>query len=192
MFRPWNILVSYSWHLLNPMMDSEKAETCRSINNIITDNKLVVFLTSLHSTFTLHTQRGCLNSKLHCKILAKTYFVIQFHYQPYFIVSRVNNILLVIFSLPILQSSFSILFTQLSYCYSLATQNDPQPNTDFLNTELCQHWTVHTKFLTYCLPPYTRAIYRMSHDVVFLVSAYKIRPVTPPASFIEKVYTAKD
>ena len=25
------------------MMASEKAETCRSINNIITDNKLVVF-----------------------------------------------------------------------------------------------------------------------------------------------------
>ena len=33
-------------------MASEKAETCRSINNIITDNKLVVFLTSLHHTFT--------------------------------------------------------------------------------------------------------------------------------------------
>jgi hypothetical protein len=37
-------------------------ETCRSINNIITDNKLVVFFTSLHCTFMLHTQRGCLKS----------------------------------------------------------------------------------------------------------------------------------
>jgi len=34
------------------------------INNITTDNKLVVFLTSLHCTFMLHTQRGCLNSKV--------------------------------------------------------------------------------------------------------------------------------
>ena len=40
------------------MMASEYAETCRSINNIIRDNKLVVFLTSLHCTFMLHTQRG--------------------------------------------------------------------------------------------------------------------------------------
>jgi len=39
--------------LLNLMMASEKAETCRSINNIITDNKLVVFLTSLHCTCTV-------------------------------------------------------------------------------------------------------------------------------------------
>ena len=33
------------------MMASEYAETCRSINNITTDNKVVVFLTSLHCTF---------------------------------------------------------------------------------------------------------------------------------------------
>jgi hypothetical protein len=30
---------------------ARKAETCSSINNIVTDNKLVVFLTSLHCTF---------------------------------------------------------------------------------------------------------------------------------------------
>ena len=47
-------IVSYS--LLNLMMASEQAETCRSIN-IITDNLCFDFL-----TFTLHTQRGYLNS----------------------------------------------------------------------------------------------------------------------------------
>ena len=30
----------------------------------ISDNKLVVFLTTLHCIFMLHTQRGCLNSRL--------------------------------------------------------------------------------------------------------------------------------
>ena len=34
------------------------------LTTLPTDNKLVVFLTSLHCTFMLHTQRGCLNSRL--------------------------------------------------------------------------------------------------------------------------------
>jgi hypothetical protein len=67
--------------------------------------------------------------------------------QPSFIIGHVNNILLAFFSLSIFQSSFSILFTQLSYSYSLAAQNVLQPNTDFLNTKLCQHSTVHIRFL---------------------------------------------
>ena len=34
------------------------------LTKLLIDNKLVVFLTSLHCTFMLHTQRGCLNSTL--------------------------------------------------------------------------------------------------------------------------------
>jgi hypothetical protein len=34
------------------------------LTTLLTDNKLVVFLTSLHCTFMLHTQWGCLRSRL--------------------------------------------------------------------------------------------------------------------------------
>ena len=74
---PRNIFVSYSEHLLNLMMASEQAETCRSINNIITDNELVVFLTSLHCIFpmtppeiepaTFRLIAQCLKQLLHIK-----------------------------------------------------------------------------------------------------------------------------
>ena len=55
----WHILVSYStywtwwWPLSRP----------KHVVLLTTDNKLVVFLTTLHST--LHTQRGCLNSRFY-------------------------------------------------------------------------------------------------------------------------------
>jgi len=42
------------------------------LTTLSTDNKLVMFLTSLHCTFMLHTQRGCLNSRTQdCEFLTR-------------------------------------------------------------------------------------------------------------------------